>query len=138
MQYYGLIKQATGEDWDDTKVSLSTAQPSSGGSAPSLPTRIIRFKRPPPQPYYFMATKGKNKLRARGEPLRSIAKPQFLASSALDDESSESEGWESEEGLPNKPNMINIGLSLPPPPGAASMPPPPAPPPPLAVDTAKV
>ena len=47
VQYYGLIKQATGEDWKDAKISLSTAQPSIGGSAPPLPTRIIRFKRPP-------------------------------------------------------------------------------------------
>ena len=31
-------------------VSLSTAQPSVGGSAPSLPTRIARFKRPKPRP----------------------------------------------------------------------------------------
>lgn len=49
VQYYGLIKQATGEDWKDAKISLSTAQPSIGGSAPPLPTRIIRFKRPPPR-----------------------------------------------------------------------------------------
>ncbi len=46
VQYYGLIKQSTGEDWENTNVSLSTAQPSIGGSAPSLPTRLIRFKRP--------------------------------------------------------------------------------------------
>ena len=31
-------------------ISLSTAQPSVGGSAPSLPTRIVRFKRPKPRP----------------------------------------------------------------------------------------
>ena len=49
VQYHGLIKQATGEDWKDAKISLSTAQPSIGGSAPPLPTRIIRFKRPPPR-----------------------------------------------------------------------------------------
>ena len=48
VQYYGLIKQQTGEDWENAKISLSTAQPSVGGSAPSLPTRIIRFKRPKP------------------------------------------------------------------------------------------
>lgn len=52
MQYYGLIKQATGEDWENAKISLSTAQPSIGGSAPTLPTRIIRFKRPPPVRHY--------------------------------------------------------------------------------------
>ena len=50
VQYYGLIKQVTGEDWEDAKISLSTAQPSVGGSAPPLPTKIIRFKRPRPRP----------------------------------------------------------------------------------------
>ena len=55
VQYYGLIKQATGEDWKDAKISLSTAQPSIGGSAPPLPTRIIRFKRPPPRIMPHMA-----------------------------------------------------------------------------------
>ena len=48
VQYYGFIKQQTGEDWENAKISLSTAQPSIGGSAPELPTRIIRFKRPVP------------------------------------------------------------------------------------------
>ena len=48
VQYYGLIKQSTGEDWEKASIALSTAQPSIGGSAPHLPTRIIRFKRPPP------------------------------------------------------------------------------------------
>lgn len=51
VQYYGLIKQQTGEDWENAKISLSTAQPSIGGSAPSLPTRIVRFKRPVPVHY---------------------------------------------------------------------------------------
>ena len=37
-------------------ISLSTAQPSVGGSAPSLPTRIIRFKRPKPVPFLFSST----------------------------------------------------------------------------------
>ena len=46
VQYYGLIKQSTGEDWEDAKISLSTAQPAIGGGAPALPTKIIRFKRP--------------------------------------------------------------------------------------------
>ena len=50
VQYYGLIKQQTGEDWKDTHISLSTAQPSVGGAAPQLSTRLIHFKRPPPRP----------------------------------------------------------------------------------------
>ena len=69
----------------------------------------------------------------KAKPLRSIARRGIMARSALDDEDSESEGWESEEG----DEVMNC-LAPPPPPGAASMPVPQAPPPPLAVDTAKV
>ena len=61
VQYYGLIKQATGEDWENTKISLSTAQPSIGGSAPTLPTRIIRFK--PPAQVKFHGTQTKPRRR---------------------------------------------------------------------------
>ena len=50
VQYYGLIKQQTGEDWKDARISLSTAQPSVGGAAPFLPTKLIQFHRPRPKP----------------------------------------------------------------------------------------
>lgn len=80
-----------------------------------------------------MADKRKNELMFKAEPLRSVARRGILASSALDDEDSESEGWGSEE----EGEVMNC-LAPPPPPGAASMPVPQAPPPPLAVDTAKV
>ena len=46
VQYYGLIKQSTGEDWLNAKMSLSTAQPSLGGAPPTLETHTIRFKTP--------------------------------------------------------------------------------------------
>ena len=45
MQYYGLIKQSTGEDWTNAKLSLSTANPSIGGTVPSLDMQLLRFKR---------------------------------------------------------------------------------------------
>ena len=57
LQYYGLIKQWTGEDWENASISLSTAQPSIGGSAPDLPTRIIRFWRPPVMDVLTLPTK---------------------------------------------------------------------------------
>uniref|UniRef100_A0A1X7VAE9 DUF4139 domain-containing protein n=1 Tax=Amphimedon queenslandica TaxID=400682 RepID=A0A1X7VAE9_AMPQE len=43
--YYGLIKQSTGEDWDNASISLSTAQPDVGGSPPSLGVHHIGFER---------------------------------------------------------------------------------------------
>ena len=45
MQYYGLIKQSTGEDWTNAKLSLSTANPSIGGSVPELGMQLLKFKR---------------------------------------------------------------------------------------------
>lgn len=41
VQYFGMIQQATGEDWDDAKVSLSTAIPSVGGQAPELTSKYL-------------------------------------------------------------------------------------------------
>ena len=43
--YYGLIKQSTGEDWISAKLSLSTANPSIGGSVPELGEQLLKFKR---------------------------------------------------------------------------------------------
>ncbi|RNA31763.1 hypothetical protein BpHYR1_033780, partial [Brachionus plicatilis] len=34
----------TGEDWNDTKVSLSTTVPSIGGNVPDLPTQYVRIR----------------------------------------------------------------------------------------------
>ncbi|KAL5474815.1 hypothetical protein EMCRGX_G026832 [Ephydatia muelleri] len=54
LQYFALLKQSTGEDWINTRISLSTAQPSIGGAAPDLPTHTITFKRhPPPSIIYY-------------------------------------------------------------------------------------
>jgi uncharacterized protein (TIGR02231 family) len=41
--YHGLIKQATGEDWVDANISLSTAQPNIGGAPPQLGIHHIGF-----------------------------------------------------------------------------------------------
>ena len=46
MLYYGLIKQSTGEDWPDAKLSLSTANPSIGGCVPELGVQLLKFKQP--------------------------------------------------------------------------------------------
>lgn len=44
--YFGLIQQNTGEDWNATNVSLSTATPSVGGTVPELDTCKLTFKAP--------------------------------------------------------------------------------------------
>jgi uncharacterized protein (TIGR02231 family) len=36
LEYFGLVRQSTGEDWKDVALTLSTARPSLGGAAPML------------------------------------------------------------------------------------------------------
>jgi len=36
LEYYGIVRQRTGEDWKDVGLTLSTARPSLGGAAPVL------------------------------------------------------------------------------------------------------
>ncbi len=36
LEYFGLVRQSTGEDWKDVMLTLSTARPSLGGAAPVL------------------------------------------------------------------------------------------------------
>ena len=62
MLYYGLIKQSTGEDWTNAKLSLSTANPSIGGSVPELGVQLLKFKR------VYVATKSSRGLRAYAAP----------------------------------------------------------------------
>ena len=52
LNYYGLIKQLTGEDWNETRISLSTAAPSIGGIVPELLTQNVKIK-----PKFFAKSK---------------------------------------------------------------------------------
>uniref|UniRef100_A0A1I7Z8J9 DUF4139 domain-containing protein n=1 Tax=Steinernema glaseri TaxID=37863 RepID=A0A1I7Z8J9_9BILA len=47
IDYFAEIVQDTGEEWTDTKILLSTAQPSQGGNVPELGTFNVSFYRPP-------------------------------------------------------------------------------------------
>ena len=67
MLYYGLIKQSTGEDWLDAKLSLSTANPSIGGCVPELGVQLLKFKQPvivPKPPKYSCHAMNKHSCRA--------------------------------------------------------------------------
>ncbi len=48
--YFGVIRQNTGEDWNNVKLTLSTARPSLGGGAPALRPWIVDVATPPPPP----------------------------------------------------------------------------------------
>jgi len=42
-----MIHQHTGEDWENAKLSLSTALPSVGGSPPPLTPQVLSVYSPP-------------------------------------------------------------------------------------------
>ncbi|MEO0124536.1 MAG: mucoidy inhibitor MuiA family protein [candidate division WOR-3 bacterium] len=52
LTYFGKISQRTGEDWDDTKIILSTGKPALGGTAPT------------PEPWYIYSYEYETEIRA--------------------------------------------------------------------------
>ncbi len=48
LSYFGVVRQSTGEDWNDIALTLSTARPALGGAAPELPPRFVDIYVPPP------------------------------------------------------------------------------------------
>jgi uncharacterized protein (TIGR02231 family) len=48
MVSYGIIKQKTGEDWEDVEISLSTAKPAIGGRMPYVAPWLLRPYHPRP------------------------------------------------------------------------------------------
>jgi len=47
LSYFGLVRNATGEEWNAVALTLSTARPSLGGGAPELSPWIVDLARPP-------------------------------------------------------------------------------------------
>jgi uncharacterized protein (TIGR02231 family) len=50
LTFRALVRQQTGEDWNDVQLNLSTARPAAGGAPPDLSPWHISFYRPPPMP----------------------------------------------------------------------------------------
>lgn len=48
--YSARVRQSTGEDWNNIALTLSTAQPSAGGTPPNLSTWRVGIYEPPPSP----------------------------------------------------------------------------------------
>jgi uncharacterized protein (TIGR02231 family) len=46
LAYFGLVRNGTGEDWNDIALTLSTARPNLGGGAPELPPWIVDAAQP--------------------------------------------------------------------------------------------
>jgi uncharacterized protein (TIGR02231 family) len=60
LSYFGIVRNGTGEDWNDVALTLSTARPSLGGGAPELRPWIADVARPalPPPPIAAPARPG--------------------------------------------------------------------------------
>ncbi len=50
LDYEAAIRQRTGEDWENVRLTLSTARPALGGNPPGLGAWIVDVARPPPEP----------------------------------------------------------------------------------------
>ncbi|TBR15182.1 mucoidy inhibitor MuiA family protein [bacterium] len=57
---YGLVKQTTGEDWQDVEVSLSTAKPAIGGNMPYVSPWFLR-------PFYAEKNRSLRSMAMKGE-----------------------------------------------------------------------
>ncbi|MBP7140893.1 MAG: mucoidy inhibitor MuiA family protein [Opitutaceae bacterium] len=53
--YFGSVRNGTGEDWSAIALTLSTARPSQGGGAPTLPPWIVDVYRAMPYPAQSLA-----------------------------------------------------------------------------------
>lgn len=87
--YFGVIRQNTGEDWNNVKLTLSTARPALGGGAPKLNPWIIDVAAPPqpvrPMPAAAPAPVMRNDSRARSSPKASAEMAADEAAYALED-----------------------------------------------------
>ncbi|KAG5177473.1 hypothetical protein JKP88DRAFT_347016 [Tribonema minus] len=52
--YYGEVVQGTGEDWDDVRLTLSTAEPAISGTPPALAPKTVRWRAPSRRPAMMM------------------------------------------------------------------------------------
>ncbi len=83
---YGVVRQSTGEDWNDVEVVLSTAKPSISGRMPDLASwflapfqRIVRTQQYEP---YYMAGKDADMQLAAGASSLALEKKELAAPAA--------------------------------------------------------
>lgn len=73
LRSYGLVRQQTGEDWADVRVTLSTARPAVAGTMPELAPWFLRPWEPPVV------------FNARREAMMKASAPMALADGDMDD-----------------------------------------------------
>lgn len=82
INYFGMITQSTGEDWNDVKISLSTAMPAVGGNVPELGTQNVAIKLVQPSPPTPMSNVRFNSIKSHTENFRGIV--MAAATTAMD------------------------------------------------------
>jgi len=60
LNYFGIVRQNTGEDWKNVALTLSTARPGLGGSAPQLTAWNLDVWQPRPLPAAYEARREKS------------------------------------------------------------------------------
>jgi len=76
ISYYGEIVNSTKEDWEHTRVFLSTASPSVGGHPGELGLATVSISQPPPAPLRFKAKRiGKFMAKNECECVKAAAAP---------------------------------------------------------------
>ena len=63
---YGLVRQKTGEDWQQAEVSLSTARPAVGGSMPYVAPWFLRPYQPPQEDAGYLGNRPQSARIAKG------------------------------------------------------------------------
>jgi uncharacterized protein (TIGR02231 family) len=82
LDYFGIVRQGTGEDWKDVALTLSTARPSLGGAAPVLSVWQLDVYVPRPMPMAAAAPSFDDSSRKE----RGYAKATTLAGNRLNTE----------------------------------------------------
>jgi len=103
---YGIIKQVTGEDWQDVEISLSTAKPSIGGNMPYVAPWVLR----PYQPRVLkMKNAGSGFARQRAAFEEEKADLMDLAAPSVPYAQAEEKGIAVVYKLPNKASIKSDG-----------------------------
>jgi uncharacterized protein (TIGR02231 family) len=81
ISYFAQVSQSSGENWEDTQISLSTADPNVGAEPPVLGSLVLNFYTPP-QVYY--SSYGKESKKSKSAPKRKMKKSYEMEEKKMD------------------------------------------------------
>lgn len=81
LTFRAMVRQQTGEDWNNVDLALSTARPASGGAPPEMnPWRVSFFRPQPPVPAPMMMAAAQSPARAKKAKKAGQVKPESAQS----------------------------------------------------------